>query len=68
MRASLNYAANQGQCYVRLPFPDLAGHAIRFKDLMGPAVYEHAGNDVGSKGLYLDLTPWGYHVFAVEVT
>ena len=66
--AAVNYAANQGQCYVRLPFPDLAGHTVRFKDLMSPASYDHAGTDVGSKGLYLDLPPWGYHVFAVEVT
>jgi len=65
---TVNYAANQAQCYVRLPFADLAGHTVRFKDLMGPASYEHAGNDVGSKGLYLDLPPWGYHVFAVECT
>ena len=65
---TVNYAANQAQCYVRLPFADLAGHTVRFKDLMGTASYEHAGNDVGSKGLYLDLPPWGYHVFAVECT
>jgi hypothetical protein len=65
---TVNYAANQGQCYVRLPFPDLAGHTVRFKDLMGPANYDHAGNDVGAKGLYLDLPPWSYHVFAVEYT
>jgi len=65
---TVNYAANQGQCYVWLPFPDLAGHTVRFKDLMGPASYDHAGNDVESKGLYLDLPPWGYHVFAVECT
>ena len=62
---TVNYAAHQGQCYVRLPFTDLAGRSLRFKDLMGPASYDRAGNDVVSRGL-LDLPPWGYHVFAVE--
>ena len=66
--ATVNYPANHGQCYVRLPFPDLAGHAVRFKDLMGLASYDRDGNDVASKGLYLDLPPWGYHVFAVGCT
>jgi hypothetical protein len=60
-----NYAANQGQCYVRLPFPDLGGRSVRFKDLMGPASYDRAGNDVVAGGLYLDLPPWSYHVFEI---
>ena len=33
---------------------------------MGPASYDRAGNDVASRGLYLDLPPWGYHVFDVK--
>jgi glycosidase len=65
---TVNYAGNQGQCYVRLPFPDLAGRSVRFKDLMGPARYDRAGNDILSGGLYLDLPPWSYHVFEIEST
>jgi hypothetical protein len=64
--ATVNYAPNQSQCYVRIPFPDLAGRSVRFKDLMGPASYDRDGNDVVSNGLYLDLPPWGYHVFEVK--
>ncbi len=62
----MNYAGNQGQCYVRLPFPELAGRAVRFSDLMSPASYDREGSDVAEKGLYLDLPPWGYHVFEVR--
>ena len=62
----VNYAGNQGQCYVRLPFPELAGRAVRFSDLMSPASYDREGSDVASNGLYLDLPPWGYHVFEVR--
>jgi hypothetical protein len=60
-----NYAANQSQCYVRLPFPEVSGHAVRLKDLMGAASYDRDGSDLVSRGLYLDLPPWGYHVFEV---
>ena len=64
---AVNYAGNQGQCYVRLPFADMVDHPVRFEDLMSPASYERAGNDVVSAGLYLDLPPWGCHVFEIKV-
>jgi len=64
---AVNYAANQGQCRLRLPFTDLASHAVRFDDLMSPASYDRDGNDVVSGGLYLDLPPWGYNVFKMNV-
>ena len=61
----VNYAGSQGQCYVRLPFPELAGRPVRLTDLMGPARYDRDGNDLVSRGLYLDVPRWGYHVFEV---
>jgi hypothetical protein len=63
---TVNYAATQGQCYVRLPSADLAGHPVRFKDLMGEVVYDRDGDALNSQGLYLDLPPWGYHVFEIK--
>jgi hypothetical protein len=64
---AVNYADNQSQCYVQLhpnclPFPD-SGRVVQFKDLMGPADYHRDRNDLLARGLYLDLPPWGYHVF-----
>jgi Alpha amylase, catalytic domain len=64
---TVNYASTQGQCYVRLPFQDLVDRSVRFDDLMGPASYDRAGNDVLQGGLYLDVPPWGYHVFEMKV-
>jgi hypothetical protein len=63
----VNYAGHQSQCYVRLPFPGLVGGTARLKDLMGVASYDRNGRDLGSHGLYLDLPPWGYHVFDVSI-
>ncbi len=64
----VNYALNQGQCYVRLPFADWADEFVQFHDLIGVASYDRDGNDVVSAGLYLDLPPWGYHVFVTRVS
>jgi glycosidase len=66
--AVVNYAGNRSQCYVRLPFPDLAGRAVRLKDLTGPASYDREGSDLVSRGLYLDLSPWDYHVFEMTAS
>jgi hypothetical protein len=59
----VNYAPNQSQCYLQLPFDRIKGEEIRFRDLMGPAVYDRHGDEIRSRGLYLDLPAWGYHVF-----
>jgi len=65
---AVNYASNQGQCYVRLPFVDLAGRSVRIADLMGSASYQRDGNEIAARGFYLDLAPWGYHVFNVTTS
>jgi hypothetical protein len=62
---AVNYAGNQGQCYVRLPFPDLAGRPVRLEDRLSPAAYDRDGGDLLTRGLYLDMPPWGYHAFEV---
>jgi hypothetical protein len=62
---AVNYADNQSQCYVRLPFDDLSNRTVRFRDLIGPDSYSRDGNDLSSRGLFVDLAPWKYHVFEV---
>jgi hypothetical protein len=66
MLVVVNYAGNQGQCYVRVPFAHLFGRVVRLNDLMSGARYERAGSELASTGLYVDLPSWGYHVFEVE--
>jgi hypothetical protein len=64
---AVNYAGHQSQCYVRPLFADLAGRTVRLNDLMSAARYDRDGSDLGLRGLYLDLPPWGYHVFAANI-
>jgi hypothetical protein len=37
---TVNYAPNQSQCHVRLPFADLGSSRWRLKDLLGDATYD----------------------------
>jgi len=61
----VNYAPNQSQCYVRLPFADQRYYRWRLQDLLGSAEYDRDGNELESRGLYLDLPPWQAHIFSV---
>jgi glycosidase len=61
----VNYSSSQGQCYVRLPIDSLRGKNIRLHDRLNPTVYDRAGDDLVSQGLYLDEPAWSYHVFEV---
>jgi glycosidase len=62
---TVNYSGHQSQCYVRVPFEGLAGRTVRLRDLLGPADYARDGSELGTRGLHLDLPPWGSHVFQV---
>ncbi len=62
---AVNYAPNQSQCRVQLPFADLAGGQWRLSDRLSPAVYDRAGDDLRSRGLFLDMSPWQAAVFSL---
>lgn len=63
---AVNYAPNQSQGYLRLPFPDLAARHWLLNELLGGASYEREGDDLNSRGLYVDLGPWRSHVFELK--
>jgi hypothetical protein len=64
---SVNFAANQSQCYVRLPFPDVGNAQWRLQDLIGDATYDREGDNLQARGLYLDMAPWQASVFSLKV-
>lgn len=65
---AVNYSDHQSQCYVSLPWADLAACDWRFEDRMGSSVYDRVGVDLSSRGLFLDLPAWGFNVFDVKQT
>lgn len=64
---AVNYAAHSSQCYLKLPFPEIQNCSLRLKDMLGPASYDREGNELLASGLYLDMQPWSYHVFEIEI-
>jgi hypothetical protein len=63
----VNYATHQGQCRLRLPFPELAGRSVHLHDLMGPETYERDGTEMLDPGLFVDQTPWEVNVFDLRI-
>jgi hypothetical protein len=63
---TVNFAPNQSQCYVRLPFADLGSAQWRLEDLIGDATYDRDGTDLQARGLYLDMAPWQASVFCFK--
>jgi len=62
----VNYAGNQGQCQLPLPFPALHGKQVRLTDLMGTEVYDRDGSQLVEIGLYIDHPPWHFNVFQLQ--
>jgi len=63
--AAVNYGPAEGQCYLRIAWPDLGNRKFLLRDRMTPARYLRDGADLAARGLYLDMPPWCCHVFEV---
>jgi Alpha amylase, catalytic domain len=63
---AVNYSAHRSQCYVRFPFPGFGSGRWQLQDLLGDARYERDGDELQSKGLYLDVPAWHCHAFDVS--
>lgn len=61
-----NFGATQAQGYVTLALPELADRRFKLIDRLSDAQYERAGDELATRGLYLDLPPWGTHLFDLE--
>ena len=66
LSSAVNASGVYSQCFVRLPFHDLAGRQWRLEDLLGDAVYVRDGSDLQTWGLFLDEPPWKAQVFLLS--
>lgn len=65
--AVLNFGPTRSQCYVELALSELRGKRVLLRDLLSAAQYERSGDELASRGLYLDMAAWGYHLFEIVV-
>jgi hypothetical protein len=68
MLIAVNYASHPSQCYLNLPFPEIKNRSVRLKDSLSSASYVRDGDELLERGLYLDMPPWSYHVFDLEIS
>lgn len=61
---NLSHAAVQGQ--VQLPWHDLNDRSWSLTDYFTDSIYEINGSTLLQPGLYVDLPPWGFHVFLLK--
>ncbi|MFH1937226.1 MAG: alpha-amylase family glycosyl hydrolase, partial [Bacteroidota bacterium] len=64
----VNYAPNQGQCRLFLPFEGIADHNWQLHDPVKDELYQREGADLDANGLYVDLEGWGFHIFELGMT
>src|SRR5205807_625584 len=55
---AVNYGPTQSQCHVQLAFADLGGKKWRLQDQLNQVGYDWKGDDLQTRGLFLDMVPW----------
>ena len=58
----------QSQCYIKLPFQGISSGMWELRDLISGNSFERDGNDLQSKGLYLDEPAWKIYVFTLRLS
>ena len=62
----VNFADHQSQTRVQFPFESFSSDAVAFQELIGQSEYKYSIIDLKANGLFVDLPPWGIHVFLVS--
>ncbi len=65
MLVAVNFSETRGQCYADCARPEFAGKSVELVDLLSESRFTRSGADLIQKGLYLDLPPYGFHIFRV---
>ncbi|MGD9971690.1 MAG: alpha-amylase family glycosyl hydrolase [Desulfatirhabdiaceae bacterium] len=57
----VNLSDSPSQALIRIPRDDGIGKTCHLKDVFTDDIYERDGEEICSRGLYVDLPAWGYH-------
>lgn len=60
---AVNLSDSRAQARVRLPWEHLQEGSWRLDDLLSGANYYNSGSELEREGLFVDLAPWGVHLF-----
>ena len=60
----INFADAPAAARIHPPWNDLAERTWRLEDLLSDQVFVRDGTEIATDGLYVQLAPWEFHVFA----
>ena len=60
----INFADAPAAARIHPPWNDLAERTWRLEDLLSDRMFERDGTEIATDGLYVQLAPWEFHVFA----
>jgi hypothetical protein len=63
--AVANLTGEPAQAYLPLALPEFAGKVVRLDDLLDDIEYVRPGEDLLTRGLFVDLSPYGGHLFRI---
>jgi hypothetical protein len=64
----VNLSDVSAQGHVRLPWDELRGKSWHMMDFFSGQQYKRNGDEMHHPGLYVDLPPWGFHIFTRWMT
>ena len=64
--AVINYCGSQSQGSIRLDVAGIHAKNLILKDMLGPAEYGISKEEMISRGLYLYLEPYAFHLFKIS--
>jgi len=64
--AVVNFSDQRSQALVRLELRQMGEGRIKLQDLIGGETYLRSAASVRGQGLYVDLGPWGIHLFQLS--
>jgi hypothetical protein len=62
----INFRDEASQARIQVPWDELRGKQWYLGDVLSGETYDRSGDEMRDAGLYVDLAPWGCHVFDVR--
>jgi hypothetical protein len=59
----VNLSVSSAQGQVQIPWKEVSGRNWKMTDFFTGRVFERNGAEMCYPGLYVDLPPWGFHMF-----